>query len=84
MAGIDPGSNIFVKIPTGNGTFLATANGANKGSGVIDQGSVVDPVLFSATAGETYTLSFNAPAPGADVEYQVYGMKRGLLPAMPR
>lgn len=79
VAGNDPGSSIFVNIPTGNGTFLATANAANKGSGVIDEGTVVDPVLFNSFAGETYTVSFNEPAPGADMEYRVYGMKPGTV-----
>ena len=79
VAGNDPGSSIFVNIPTGNGTFLATANGANKGSAVIDEGTVIDPVLFNSFAGETYTVSFNEPVPGADVEYRVYGMKPGTV-----
>lgn len=75
VAGNDPGSNIFMKIPTGNGTFLATANGSNKGSAVIDEGAVVDPTTFNDFPGVSYTLSFNEPTPGADIEYRVYGLQ---------
>ncbi len=49
LAVSDSGNNIFQNIPAGNGYF-ATANAAgNSGSGVIDGGSVSDPVKWNAS-----------------------------------
>lgn len=37
----DSGDEIFQNIPTGNGTFVVGANGANTGTGVVGSGTVV-------------------------------------------
>jgi flagellar hook-associated protein 3 FlgL len=51
----DSGSDVFLEIPSGNGTFATSAAGANTGTGIIDAGSVVDPTLWD---GDTYTITF--------------------------
>src|SRR6185312_16841216 len=38
----DPGSAVFMNVPTGNGTFSTAAGSANTGTGVIDAGSVTN------------------------------------------
>jgi flagellar hook-associated protein 3 FlgL len=57
IAAGDPGSEVFVAIPNGNGTFVTQADPSNRGSGVIDVGTVAD---FSATLSETYTVRFSS------------------------
>jgi flagellar hook-associated protein 3 FlgL len=54
----DPGSAVFMNIPTGNGTFTTAASAANTGTGVIDAGSVTDA---SAWVADTYTVTFSGP-----------------------
>lgn len=49
------GSAAFEQIRTGNGTFTASAGGANTGTGVISTGTVVNPALLP---GDTYSLKF--------------------------
>jgi len=43
----DPGSEIFFRVKSGNGTFTATAAAINAGTGVIDGGSVTDSTLYN-------------------------------------
>jgi flagellar hook-associated protein 3 FlgL len=57
----DPGSSVFMQVPTGNGTFTSAASTANTGTGVIDAGSVTNPQAWTsaaATAPGPYTISF--------------------------
>jgi flagellar hook-associated protein 3 FlgL len=54
----DSGSQIFQRIPTGNGTFTLAAAGANAGSGVLGAGTVVNP---SAWVRDTYAINFLTP-----------------------
>lgn len=49
------GFDVFMDIPSGNGTFDTSVNSANTGSGVIDVGSVTDS---SAWVPDNYTLTF--------------------------
>ncbi|WP_426110145.1 flagellar hook-associated protein FlgL [Massilia sp. PWRC2] len=58
----DAGSAVFTSIPTANGTFATAANGGNTGTGVISNGSVVDP---SALTGRKYSLDFAVSTTGA-------------------
>ncbi len=51
----DSGARVFQLIRNGNGVFTTTANTANTGTGVIDEGSVVDPSLLVP---DTYTVNF--------------------------
>jgi flagellar hook-associated protein 3 FlgL len=61
----DPGSAVFMNIPTGNGTFTTAVTGSNTGTGVIDTGSVQNPSQWNAAAGP-YTITFVDPT-----DYQV-------------
>lgn len=55
----DPGSNVFMQIANGNGTFTATPAAGNTGSGIIDPGSVTN---ISAYTGDTYAIQFTSPS----------------------
>lgn len=52
------GFDVFMDIPSGNGTFATGASGANTGSGIIDAGSVSSA---SAWVPDNYTLTFTTP-----------------------
>ena len=54
----DNGSIVFEQIPTGNGTFQASALAGNTGSAVIGATTVQDP---SAWDGGTYGITFTSP-----------------------
>jgi flagellar hook-associated protein 3 FlgL len=54
----DPGSTIFMGIPTGNGTFAVGANATNAGSAVAGASSVADA---GAWDGGSYQVTFTAP-----------------------
>ncbi len=57
----DPGSAVFMNVPTGNGTFTAAAAAGNTGTGVIDAGSVTDAAAWSSAQTSDpgpYTISF--------------------------
>ena len=53
----DPGSDVFLDIPDGNGTFATSAAGANTGTGIIDTGTVTD---VSQWDGGSYTIAFTS------------------------
>jgi flagellar hook-associated protein 3 FlgL len=50
------GSDVFMRIPQGNGQFMASAGTANTGTGVLGASSTV-----SGYDGSTYQLTFTAP-----------------------
>ena len=57
----DPGSAVFMNIPSGNGTFTTAASATNAGTGVIDTGSVTNAATWKAAAAATpgpYTITF--------------------------
>lgn len=54
----DPGSNVFMNIPAGNGGFVVQAGAANTGSLVVGASSVTDTGTY--TPGN-YTVTFTAP-----------------------
>jgi flagellar hook-associated protein 3 FlgL len=54
----DSGSEVFQKIPQGNGTFVLAVNPANTGTGVLGDSSVTNP---AAWVRDTYTVRFLAP-----------------------
>ena len=58
VADADPGSDVFMRIRSGDGTLRGTAGAANAGTGVLQTASVNDP---SAWAGRTLTLEFTSP-----------------------
>lgn len=53
----DSGADIFQKIPTGNGTFVVTANSGNTGTGTLGAGTLVNA---GAWADDTYTIAFTS------------------------
>ena len=58
----DAGSAVFMDIPAGNGSFVASAGSGNTGSLVVGANSVTDPAAWSAaagTAGGGFTVSFD-------------------------
>ena len=52
------GFDVFMDIPSGNGTFATGAAAANTGSGIIDAGSVSN---VGAWVPDNYTLTFTTP-----------------------
>jgi len=54
----DSGADVFFRIRAGNGAFSARALATNNGTGIIGEGSVVDPTAWDQGA---YTLRFLDP-----------------------
>jgi flagellar hook-associated protein 3 FlgL len=54
----DPGSDVFERIPEGNGTFVLDVNAANTGTGMLGLGAVANP---AAWVPDTYTIRFLTP-----------------------
>jgi flagellar hook-associated protein 3 FlgL len=59
----DAGSNVFMNLAAGNGTFTTAVGAANTGDASIDTGSVTNA---SAWVPDVYTISFSSPT-----QYQV-------------
>jgi flagellar hook-associated protein 3 FlgL len=55
IADADAGSDVFMNIRNGNGVFVAQEAPTNTGTGIIDQGTVVDSALYDH---HDYTISF--------------------------
>jgi flagellar hook-associated protein 3 FlgL len=56
----DAGSDIFQMIRNGNGSFVVGAGGANAGTGIVDQGNVVDAAAWNAAANpRDFTVVFH-------------------------
>lgn len=53
----DPGDAVFMDIEQGNGKFYTTANTANTGTGLIDEGVLKDPALWGQNS---YTVQFTS------------------------
>jgi flagellar hook-associated protein 3 FlgL len=66
------GSDIFMRIKSGNGVFSTAANAANTGAGFIDSGSVANP---SALNGHAYQFTFNVS--GGVTTYDVFDSTAG-------
>ncbi|HEY4559283.1 MAG TPA: flagellar hook-associated protein FlgL [Lysobacter sp.] len=58
LADADPGSAVFMRMRSGDGTIRGSAGAANAGTGVLQATSVNDP---SAWSGRTLTLEFTSP-----------------------
>jgi flagellar hook-associated protein 3 FlgL len=54
----DSGSDVFQKVPQGNGTFTLAVNPTNTGSGVLGTGSIVNS---AAWVRDTYQINFTTP-----------------------
>lgn len=70
----DSGANVFMRIPTGNGTFVTQATTANTGSGTITAGTVSNP---AALTGSNYSISFANGTPPAGNTYSVVNTSTG-------
>lgn len=81
MAVSNSGADVFMRVKTGNGSFVTQAAAANTGSGVISAGSVVNP---AALTGNNYSISFAAAvAPATGMTYTVTNTTTGLpVPAV--
>ncbi len=81
VADSDPGSDVFINIRNGNGTFTTQDNPANTGNGIIDPGNVVDPTSYVP---DTYTISFVTNGAG-ELAYNVFGANGGqIIPPLPQ
>jgi len=82
MASSDSGADVFMRIKTGNGTFVTQATANNSGSGVVSAGAVSDP---AALTGNNYRIAFaDAVAPATGMTYTVSNLTTGLpVPALP-
>ncbi|MET1024244.1 MAG: flagellar hook-associated protein FlgL [Pseudoxanthomonas sp.] len=54
----DPGSNLFLRVRTGDGTSAAMASSTNTGTGVLNKSAVTDN---TAWGGQSVTVQFTAP-----------------------
>ncbi|WP_266160663.1 flagellar hook-associated protein FlgL [Dyella silvatica] len=77
----DPGSAVFMRVPTGNGSFTVQAAGSNTGNALAGSSSVTDR---SAWDGGSYTIAFTAAnaytvrdASGATVGTGSYNVSSG-------
>jgi flagellar hook-associated protein 3 FlgL len=57
VADVDPGSEIFMRVPTGRDGIVARANAANTGGAVINSSGLVDSAQWD---GGSYRVRFNA------------------------
>lgn len=81
-----PGADLFMNIRAGNGTF-ATAVGGNSGGGInqgtalIDEGSVMNPALWSAAVNthSSFRIEFSA----GGTQYQIYNAANVAMLAAP-
>ena len=55
IAVTDSGSEVFQRIPNGNGTFALSVGASNTGTGSLGKGSVTDPTAYVP---DTYTITF--------------------------
>lgn len=60
------GDAVFMNIPTGNGSFVSTANAANTGTGIIGNAVLIGP----PPANSNFSLVFSAGGP-TGIQYQV-------------
>lgn len=80
VADTDPGSEIFQRIRTGNGIFVARQNPANTGSLTLSSTSFTDTAAWDD---RSYLISFSEPDPiGAPGQY-AYRVTSGGNPVVP-
>lgn len=59
----DAGSSVFMNVPAGNGSFVASAGAGNTGTLVVGVNSISDPAAWASTeaaSGGGYTINFAA------------------------
>ncbi len=57
----DPGSEIFMRVPTGDGRVRASAAAANVGTGLLGTFGVVDSAAWAATGNAGFQIAFTSP-----------------------
>ncbi len=82
------GSDLFMNIRGGNGSFVtATAGnsggGNNQGSGVIDGGSVNNPAQWASAVNTYGNLRIEFSNGGSGLQYQIYDQSNNALLATP-
>ncbi|MCG8324498.1 MAG: flagellar hook-associated protein FlgL, partial [Thiotrichales bacterium] len=81
IADSDSGSDVFMDILNGNGTFIVRDNPLNTGDGVIDPGQVMNA---AAWVPDTYTITFVTNANG-NLGYNIVGATSGqIVPPLPQ
>lgn len=55
----DSGSDAFMQVLNGNGTFVTAATATNTGTGIVSPGNVLDPAAWTAVADKNLTAVFN-------------------------
>lgn len=88
LAVSDAGSDVFQRIPNGNGTFVAAAGASNTGSAVADAGSVLDVSKWNSAANSkdlSVQFSVNAGVTTYDIIDNKAGtsLLTGAAPAVP-
>lgn len=73
MAASDSGTDVFMRIKNGNGTFVTQSAAGNLGSGVISAGAVANPALLT---GNNYSVNFSVVA--GVTNYSVTNTTTGL------
>lgn len=59
LATSESGTDVFMRIRNGNGSFATSANAANAGSGIVDAGTVTNPSLWGAAGNnKDFTVVF--------------------------
>jgi flagellar hook-associated protein 3 FlgL len=61
LADADPGSEVWMRIPTGDGRVVVGAAAANVGTGVLGTFGVVDAAAWAATGNAGFRVAFTSP-----------------------
>lgn len=57
----EPGSEVWMRVPTGDGRVRATADAGNLGSGLLGSFGVVDAAAWAATGHAAFQVAFTSP-----------------------
>jgi flagellar hook-associated protein 3 FlgL len=76
VAAGDPGSDVFLRIPTGNGSFATQAAPGNAGSAVIDSGTLLDPARWNG-AGSALDFSIRFAVSAGSTTYDIVDNSSG-------
>jgi flagellar hook-associated protein 3 FlgL len=77
VKGGDAGSAVFMNIPNGNGTYLATVGEMNTGAGVINTGSIIDPNIARNFPDHSYSVVIGDVS--GEKYYSVYSLSESTV-----
>jgi len=80
LAVSDAGSDVFMQIKNGNGTFVTAAAASNTGTGIVSPGNVLDPAKWAAVADKNLTVIFSGGTPATTYDV-VDSTNTSILPA---